>query len=82
MRIRIWILVKLKSQKFEFLHVKFKCVLIGLKPIFEGTKALLNSRKPDLLILVNFHVLGSGSALLIRIRIQDSQINADLQHCF
>ncbi len=30
-----------------------------------------------LLIMVNFHATGSGSAFLIQTRIQDSQINAD-----
>ncbi len=37
-----------------------------------------------LLILVNLHspVFGSESAFRIRIRILDSQINADQQHCY
>jgi hypothetical protein len=34
-------------------------------------------QKVNFLILVDFHAPGSGSALQIRIRIQDSQINED-----
>jgi hypothetical protein len=58
-----------QSQKVEFSHKKYMRSKAG--------------NPNDLLILVTFQAPGSGSAFLKRIRIQDSQTNADPdpQHC-
>ncbi len=81
-RIRIRILVRLKSHKK--LHFYMKNILtVGNKSKNVHTKVqkpFLKSRKPCLFDnLVNFDAPGGGAgpAYLIRIRIHDSQMNAD-----
>jgi hypothetical protein len=65
----------LKSQKVEFLHEKYT---EGQESHLRSYKSLLKGRNQvPLKILVNFHAPGSGSAFPIRIRIQDSRMNAD-----
>jgi hypothetical protein len=85
MRVRIRTLVRLlsfKSQKVYFFYMKNIFTLqVGnrLKTCLRRYKTLFDTQG-FLLILVNFHAPGYGSAFLIRIRILDSQINADPQH--
>jgi hypothetical protein len=70
----------LKSQNDEFLHENY-LLKIGKRSkniSKEVQKPLCKAgNQVYLLILVNFHVAGSGSAFPIRIQIQGSQINAD-----
>jgi hypothetical protein len=85
-RIRIRILVRLWSHKMLNFYMK-NILTVGNwsknKPT-KVQKAFSKGREPGLFVsFINFDTPGSGSAfpLRIRLRIKDSQMNPDPQHC-
>jgi hypothetical protein len=70
-----------ESQKADFLHEKYTFSTVCKRSKNIPTKVQKRFRKEEiqfcLYILANFHAPGTGSAFPVRIRIQDSKMNAD-----